>query len=77
LLGGLDRTLDWKARMIRTENRREERRVLGWRYEELVRAGYAERQAMRLADRMDVDLHRAIELLRAGCPPATAIRILL
>jgi hypothetical protein len=63
--------------VIETDNRREERSVLGWRYEELVRAGYAEREAMLLADRVDVDLHVAIALLASGCPVATAVRILL
>jgi hypothetical protein len=63
--------------VIETDNRREERSVLGWRYEELVRAGYAEREAMLLADRVDVDLHVAIALLASGCPAATAVRILL
>jgi hypothetical protein len=67
----------WRVTMIQTDERRDERRVLGWRYEELLRAGYAEREAMLLADRADVDLHLAVELLRRGCPPATALRILL
>jgi len=26
---------------------------------------------------MDVDLHRAIDLVERGCPPETALRILL
>ena len=51
--------------------------MLGWRYEELIRAGYPEREAMILADRTDVDLHRAVELLEHGCPPAIALRVLL
>lgn len=63
--------------MIETYKRKEGRRVLSWRYEELVRAGYPEPDAMVLADRLDVDLHRAVGLLRWGCPPKTAFRILL
>jgi hypothetical protein len=64
--------------MVETEEkRREERIVLGWRYEELVRAGYSERDAMLVADRVDVDLHRAIELVESGCPAKTALQILL
>ena len=64
--------------MVETEEkRREERVVLGWRYEELVRAGYSERDAMIVADRVDVDLHRAIQLVASGCPAKTALRILL
>jgi hypothetical protein len=66
-----------KAAIVETPNRGEGRRVLGWRYEGLVRAGYAEREAMVLADRVDVDLHRAVQLLGRGCPPKTALRILL
>jgi hypothetical protein len=52
-------------------------RVVEWRFRELKRAGYSERDARRLAERIDVDLHRAIDLLRSGCPPDTAVRILL
>jgi hypothetical protein len=64
--------------MVETqEKRREDRIVLGWRYEELVRAGYSEREAMLVADRVDVDLHRAIALVASGCPAKTALRILL
>ena len=64
--------------MVETqEKRREDRIVLGWRYEELVRAGYSEREAMLVADRVDVDLHRAIGLVESGCPAKTALRILL
>jgi hypothetical protein len=64
--------------MVETEEkRREDRVVLGWRYEELVRAGYSEREAMLVADRVDVDLHRAIALIESGCPVKTALRILL
>jgi hypothetical protein len=64
--------------MVETEEkRREDRVVLGWRYEELVRAGYSEREAMLVADRVDVDLHSAIALIESGCPVKTALRILL
>jgi hypothetical protein len=62
---------------IEAQFKREERVVLGWRFEELVRAGYDERDAMIIADRGDIDLHRATELLRAGCTKPTAMRILL
>jgi hypothetical protein len=30
-----------------------------------------------LAANRDIDLHRAVELLRRGCPVETAVRILL
>lgn len=52
-------------------------RVVEWRTRELRRAGYDERAARRIAEQVDVDLHRAIDLLRSGCPPETAVRILL
>ena len=64
--------------MVETqEKRHEDRLVLGWRYEELVRAGYSEREAMLVADRVDVDLHLAVQLVDSGCPSKTAVRILL
>jgi hypothetical protein len=52
-------------------------RVVDWRLRELVRAGYQEPGARQLAERVEVDLHRAIDLLKTGCPPETALRILL
>lgn len=52
-------------------------RVVEWRMGELKRAGYDERGARRLAERVDIDLHGAIDLLRSGCPAETALRILL
>lgn len=52
-------------------------RVVEWRARELRRAGYDEQDARRLAERVDVDLHRAIDLIRSGCPVETAVRILL
>jgi hypothetical protein len=52
-------------------------RVVEWRKAELMRAGYEEAAARRLAERLEVDLHRAIDLLRQGCPSDTAERILL
>jgi len=51
--------------------------VLEWRYAELTRAGYLPVAAMALAERMDVDLHQACELLVGGCSPERALAILL
>jgi hypothetical protein len=51
--------------------------VVLWRYEELVRAGYTERQALELAMRREVDLRAAVELISRGCVPETAVRILV
>ena len=52
-------------------------RVQAWRAEELERAGYSSAAAAQLAARLDVDLHRAIDLVRQGCPPDVALSILL
>jgi len=40
-------------------------------------SGYDPRTAKVLADRSDVDLHVAVDLIARGCPPAIAARILL
>jgi hypothetical protein len=55
----------------------EHERVERWRAEALERAGYGAAAAAKLAARPDVDLHHAIGLLEHGCPPETALRILL
>jgi len=52
-------------------------RVVRWRAEELERAGYNPADAAELAERNDVDLHRAIALLEGGCPVELALQILL
>lgn len=52
-------------------------RVEAWRAEELERAGYSHEAAAELAARHEVDLHRAIDLLREGCPHDVALAILL
>lgn len=53
--------------------------VNDWRLQQLLEAGYPLRFAEQLANRpwWEVDLHEAIRLVRAGCPPATAVEILL
>jgi hypothetical protein len=48
-----------------------------WRTEELERAGYGQRAAVRIATRHDIDLHFAIQLVERGCPPDLALKILL
>ena len=54
----------------------EDARVTTWRFEQLRQAGYDEVDAAELAGRSDIDLHGAVELVEAGCPPALAARIL-
>ena len=44
---------------------------------ELERAGYSRPEAARIAERHDVDLHLAIDLISLGCPPQVALDILL
>lgn len=58
--------------IVETEAERVER----WRAEALERAGYDTQSAAELASRSDVDLHRAVELVEAGCPAELALEIL-
>jgi hypothetical protein len=51
--------------------------VFDWRVTALKRAGYSPADAFVLASDKDVDLRVAERLLAEGCPPATALRILL
>ena len=48
-----------------------------WRIAELERAGYEPHGAKALGSRLDVDLHRAVDLVRRGCSPELALQILL
>ena len=52
-------------------------RIERWRADELIRVGYDPHQAMTLAVRHDIDLHRAADLLERGCPADLALQILL
>ncbi len=51
--------------------------VVAWRFEQLRRVGYDHRGARLLARRVDVDLHRAVDLLQEGCTKELALEILL
>lgn len=59
------------------ERESESRRVMLWRRAELERAGFEAAAAATLAERLDVDLHAATDLLRRSCPADTALKILL
>jgi hypothetical protein len=48
-----------------------------WRQEELERAGYPLSDAMAIAERVDVDLHDACDLVVRGATPKQALDILL
>jgi hypothetical protein len=51
--------------------------VIRWRFSQLARSGYGIEDAIALATHLDVDLHRASDLVARGCPPSLALRILL
>lgn len=53
----------------------EAEKVEGWRLHVLIEAGYPLTIAEQLAT-SNVDLHRAVELVLAGCSHATAYEIL-
>ena len=50
--------------------------VFGWRRSQLVRSGFPEPLAARVAHDNRYDLHRLIELVESGCRPELALRIL-
>lgn len=52
-------------------------RIIRWRRAELERAGYDKLAATTIAMDTEVDLHLATDLLRRGCSPKLALRILL
>jgi hypothetical protein len=66
-----------EVEQLREGRQDEEFGILAWRIAALDRAGYDEGDAVLLAALKDVDLHLAVDLLDQGCPPATALRILL
>jgi hypothetical protein len=49
--------------------------VREWRLEELLRAGYELEDATEIAFNLEIDLHQATDLVRRGCPSATAVKI--
>ena len=55
----------------------EQVRITCWRVERLVAAGYDGETALAIGIDFSIDLHAAIDLLRAGCSPELAGRILL
>jgi hypothetical protein len=55
----------------------ESQQVFCWRLDVLERAGYPADEAGLLATCTHVDLHLATYLRERGCPPETALRILL
>ena len=72
---GLDEASYDEVETIRVPDERE--RVVAFRFDQLVTAGYAAGLARRLAEDLSVDWHRAVDLIRAGCDARTAAAILL
>jgi hypothetical protein len=64
------------AEFSRLENN-EATQILRWRLTTLAGAGYDLDDAVVLASNVEIDLHAAVELVRRGCPSATAVRILI
>ena len=64
-----------ETRLLPLESELE--RIELWRAEELERAGYPVRDAELIAQRLDIDLHLAIDLISQGCPIPVALQILL
>lgn len=50
-------------------------RLVGWRFGRLLGAGVEARLALRLAERVDIDIHEVMTLVGGGCPAALAARI--
>lgn len=51
-------------------------KAVGWRFDQLVLAGYTVSEAHAVSGNADVDLHEACRLVKDGCPSFTACRIL-
>lgn len=54
----------------------EREQVEDWREATLIAAGYPADDAIELSRRHDVDLHRAVDLVRQGCDVQVAVEIL-
>jgi len=69
-----EETVSAEAERVDTRDRWQ---TILWRQEELERAGYPTVIALDIAERLDVDLHDACDLVRAGADPRVAREILL
>lgn len=65
------------TRLDESELDERDAEVLCWRLEQLQQAGYAGEIAFAIAEETTIDLHAACDLVRRGCPPSTAYRILV
>lgn len=73
----MEQTSEDQVTTAEVVTRDEMERVEAWRLEELERAGYGFAAAAELSQRHDVDLHAAVALVRRGCSPDLALRILV
>jgi len=55
---------------------RREDQLTTWRLDQLIRSGFPDDIATRVATDARFDLHALIELVERGCPPDLAVRIL-
>lgn len=65
------------AAQFETIDETEVEAILRWRFDVLSRSGYDIGSALVLASHVEIDLHDASTLVRRGCPPETALQILL
>jgi hypothetical protein len=72
---GVAEALHQGAEGVRLLDERE--RVVWFRFDQLVLAGYDAGLATRLAEELSVDWHKAVDVLKAGCDARTAEAILL
>lgn len=59
-----------------TTTQHQQPEIFDWRRSQLVRSGFPEALAARVAHDGRYDLHRLIELVEGGCRPELALRIL-
>ena len=57
--------------------RTEIERIERWRRERLEQAGFPPAAAAELAERHEIDLHHALDLVEHGCPIELALKILM
>jgi hypothetical protein len=60
---------------VEQQDESEFARIVRWRRERLVEAGFPLRLAGQVAEEGDYDLHALIELTERGCPAELAMRI--
>jgi hypothetical protein len=57
-------------------SRRSPTEYADWRYDLLIRAGFAAALARQITRDPRIDIHRLLDLIDRGCPPHLAARIL-